>query len=407
VPPRSLTPALLDAARALASGEPLRALGLVGREESAHGLTLRGIAYAQLGDLELARRSLERAASIAKDPRIRARARAALAEIALNIGDPAPASRAAKASAEELARLGDTRNAALQRLVLARAEVLLGRLTEARRVVEDVLATKLPPDLRAIASLAQAEIAIRAVATTDARTALARARHFLDEAPNPLLARALVALEQELSLPVARLQRGGVLREADLFAIEDASRGELLLVDACRRLARAGRVTIPLARRPVLFALLIALARAWPAPVPRDDLAASAFDARRVNASHRARLRVEIGRLRKIMDGLAAEPVPAADGYMLSSKRDVVVLLPASDDDAARIALLLGDGASWSARGLAEHAGVSKRTAQRALGALVASGGAIRTGKGKDVRYTRPGTPIASRMLLLGLVPRA
>jgi hypothetical protein len=156
-----------------------------------------------------------------------------------------------------------------------------------------------------------------------------------------------------------------------------------------------------------LFALLLALARAWPSSISRDDLAAKAFDTRRVNASHRIRLRVEIGRLRKVIDGLGAEPTASADGYVLESKRDVVVLLPPSDDEGARIALLLGDGAAWSVRGLAEHAGVSKSTAQRALAALVESGGAVRTGTGKNVRYTRPGTPIASRMLLLGLVPKS
>ncbi|WP_224242782.1 tetratricopeptide repeat protein [Hyalangium gracile] len=406
---RSVLPtptALLDAGRALASGEPLRALGLVGRVESALGLTLRGIAYAQLGDLELAKQSLERALSLEDDPLRRARARAALVELALSLGDPAPAARAARESADELARLGDARNAAMQRLVLARAEVLLGRLGEARRVVEEVTAMELAPDLRAVALLAQAEIGIRAIATTAARDALTRARRALEEAPHHLLARALLALEQELSRPIARVLRGGELRDADLFTIEDVSRGEVLLVDACRRLAIGGRVTIPLARRPVLFALLLVLARAWPASVPRDELAARAFDVRRVNASHRSRLRVEIGRLRKVMDGLAAEPVATTDGYALESKREVVVLLPPSDDEVARIALLLGDGAAWSAQGLAEHAGISKRTAQRALAALVASGGAIRTGKGKDLRYTRPGTPIASRMLLLGLVPR-
>lgn len=397
---------LLDAGRALASGDPLTALGIIGRLESALGLTLRGIAYAQIGDLELARTLLERAVSLADDPLTRARARAALVEIFLNTGEPAPAARAARASVDELVRLGDERNAAMQRLVLARAEVLLGRLGEARRVVEEVMTPELAPDLRAVALLAQAEICLRAIATTDARDALSRARSALEGAPNHLLSRALVVLEQELSRPVARMLRGGVLREADLFAIEDVSRGELLLVDACRRLVMAGRVTIPLARRPVLFSLLLVLGRAWPNPVPRDELAARAFDVRRVNESHRSRLRVEIGRLRKVMDGLAAEPVATPDGYVLSSKREVVVLLPPSDDEVARVALLLGDGASWSAQGLAEHAGISKRTAQRALGALVASGGAIRTGKGRDVRYTRPGTPIASRMLLLGLVPR-
>jgi len=178
-------------------------------------------------------------------------------------------------------------------------------------------------------------------------------------------------------------------------------------VDACRRLVVGGRVTVPLARRPILFSLLLVLARAWPRSVPRDELAARAFDVRRVNPSHRSRLRVEIGRLRKVLEGLAAEPVATTDGYALSSRRDVVVLLPPSDDESARVALLLGDGAAWSAQGLAEHAGVSPRTAKRALVALVESGGAVRTGRGRNVRYARPGTPIASRMLLLGLVPKA
>ena len=398
--------ALVEAGHALANGDPLRALGFVGRVDGALGLTLRGVAYAQLGDLEMARSSLERAVAIAHDAATRARARAALVEIALSTGDPAPAARAAKASAEELAGLGDTRNAAMQRLVLARAEVLLGRLGEARSVVDQVLSADVEPDLRAVASLAQAEIAIRALAATDAHDALARARRWLDGAPNSLLERALASLEQELSFPIARTWSAGVLRSADLFAVERVSRGEALLVDACRRLAIGGRVTIPLVRRPTLFALLLVLARAWPQAVPRDELAARVFYVRKVNASHRARLRVEIGRLRKALEGSAAEPVATPDGYVLSTKRDVVVLLPPSDDDGARVALLLGDGASWSARGIAEHAGISRRTAQRALGALVAGGGAIRTGRGKDVRYARLGTPIASRMLLLGLVPK-
>jgi hypothetical protein len=398
--------ALVDAGRALARGEPLRALGLVGHVDGALALTLRGVAYAQLGDLDLARSSLLRAVASAHDAVTRARARAALVEIALSTGDPAPAARAAKASADELAELGDLRNAAMQRLVLARAEVLVGRLGEARRIVQEVLSADVEPELRAVASLAQAEISIRSLAAADARDALAVARRALDGAPHPLLERALSSLARELSLPIARTLRAGVLRSADLFAVEAVSRGEVLLVDACRRLTMAGRVTIPLARRPTLFALLLVLARAWPEPVARDQLAAGVFDVRKVNASHRARLRVEIGRLRKVLDGSAAEPVATTDGYVLSTKRDVAILLPPSDDEGARVALLLGDGASWSARGLAEHAGVSTRTAQRALGALVQSGMAVRTGRGKDVRYARPGTPIASRMLLLGLVPK-
>ena len=321
-------------------------------------------------------------------------------------GDPAPAARAARASADALARLGDVRNASMQRLVLARAEVLLGRLAEARHVVEQVLKEpKLPADVRAVACLAEAEIAIRAIAPTEARAALTRARGALAEAPNDLLARALVAVEAELSRPLTRLEQRGVVRDADLFAIEAASNGQVFLVDACRRVAIAGRATILLAKRPVLFALLLELARAWPKDVPRDTLAARAFDTKRVNASHRSRLRVEIGRLRKVLQGLG-EPVATAEGYVLETPRDVAVLLPSSDDDTARLAILLGDGAWWTAQALAEHAGVSKRTAQRALSALAESGGAVRGGGAKEARYARPGAPIASRMLLLGLVPK-
>lgn len=344
-----------------------------------------------------------------EDPATRARARAALAEIALSTEEPARAADLARASARELERAGDVRNAVLLRLVAARAEILLGRLGEARNVVDETLArADLPADLRASALLAKAEIAIRSVSAIHAREALLAARRALDGAPHPLLARALVALEEELSRPVASLVHGGVVRQADLFVVEDMSRGDVLLVDACRCLVVAGRAIVPLARRRTLFALLLQLARAFPASVPRDELASQAFEARRVNESHRARLRVEIGRLRKLLAGLGASPEATRDGYLLASSRPLAVLLPPEGDlgEDARIALLLRDGAAWSARGLAEHAGVSMRTAQRVLASLVERGVATRTGSGNNVRYTRPGTPIASRMLLLGLLPR-
>lgn len=397
---------LVGAGRALAHGDPLRALSFVGRTDGAVGLTLRGVAYAQLGDLELASESLRRAISVARDRETRARARAALVEIALSTGDPAAAAAAARASIEELEAIGDARNAAMQRLVLARAEVLLGRLGEARRVVTEVVSRHVADDVRAVAWLAQAEIAIRALSATEARDAVARALRCLQGAPHPLLSRALHAVERDLSRPIARILCRGVCRSADLFVIEEMSRGDVLLVDGCRRLAIAGRATIPLARRPILFDLLLALARAWPEPVPRDELIALVFGVAKVNASHRARLRVEIGRLRRVLDGLSADPSATPNGYALSSRRDVAILLPPTDDEAARVALLLGDGALWSAQGLAEHAGVSKRTVQRALGGLVESGDALRTGRGKNVRYARPGAPVASRMLLLGLVAK-
>lgn len=401
-----LPTAITDAGRALASGDPLRALGILGLEESAASLTLRGIAYAQLGDLELALESLERALVLRGDPLTYARARAALVEVLLGMGEAAKAAKAARAASEELAALGDIRNAAMQWLVLARAEVLLGRIHEARHLVEELVASNLPDDVRAVAWLAKAEIAIRAVSASGAREAITQARTWLRHAPNALLARTLVAIEEELSRPIARIVREKTVREADLEGVEEASRGEVLLVDACRLLAIGGRCIVPLARRPVLFAILLELAREWPVVVPRDELAKRVFDLRRVNDSHRARLRVELGRFRKLVASLGIDAVAGQGGYVLSTKREVVLLLPPSDDDDARIALLLGDGAAWTARAIAEHAGISRRTAQRALATLVERGAAVRTGQGKDVRYTRPGTPIASRMLLLGLLPK-
>lgn len=411
-PPPSATPEAL-AADALARGEALRALGLVGRADSGLGIMLKGIAYAQLGDLDLAKKSLARALRVSTRPLDRARARAALVEVAMASGDAALAAKDAAASAAELDRLGDLRNASMQRLVQARAEVLLGHLGEARSLVRQVLSAtekpkqKIPPELRAVAFLANAEIAVRGARALEARDSLAEARRPLDARPNELLARELVALETELSRPVARLESRGEPRTADLFAIEDASSGHVMLVDACRRVVIAGRASVPLVKRPVLFSLLLVLARAWPNGVGRDELAMRAFEAKKVNDSHRSRLRVEIGRLRTVLEGLA-EPIATDAGYALSSPRDVVVLLPREDDgDSSHIAMLLGDGATWSAQELAEHAGVSKRTVQRALAPLIEGGGVMRIGEARDARYARPGRRIASRMLLLGLVPKS
>jgi tetratricopeptide (TPR) repeat protein len=403
-----MTTALADAAMALARGEAVRALGIVGRNEEAPALLLRGIAYAQMGDLDEARDALERARDAQPEALVRARIDAALAEIAMTDGEPRDAVSAANAAAEALAVLGDHRNASMQRLVAARAEVLVGRLGEARRIVAGVVkeggAHVVDPDLHAVALLTQSEIAVRELAANRARDALEEARAILVQRPHALLSRALASLEEELRRPVARILERSETREVDLFAIEEASNGDRFLVDACRRAVVAGRARIALSSRPVLFALLAVLARAWPASVARDDLAAQAFEAKRVNASHRSRLRVEIGRLRKVLADIA-EPVATADGYVLESPRPVATLLPPTDDHDARVAILLSDGASWSAQAIADHAGISKRTAQRALASLVESGRAVRFGSARDSRYATTGGRVASRMLLLGLVP--
>lgn len=375
------------ASEALAQGDALGALRLLGTAEGPFPPLLRGIAYAQLGDLELAR---SRLASVT-DESVAARARAALVEIELRVGEPSAALRLAQASAEELTACGDLRNALLQRLNAARAEVLLGRLPEARHTLASMPELA---DLRALWWLARAEVALRAGAAREASEALAQVRP-----PHALLERECAALQRELTLPIARIDA----QHADLHAIEAVSDGSVLLIDACRLRVVAGRVTLPLARRPVLFALLRALCSEG----TRDGLIQLAFGVRRVNESHRARLRVEIGRLRAELADLGASPEATRDGYTLRSERKIVLLTPLSDDEGARLAMLLGDGAAWTAQSLAEHAGVSKRTVQRVLATLLESGQIERHGSGRDVRYLRPGAPLASRLLLLGLLPGA
>src|SRR6476469_7622664 len=73
------------AARALASGDPLGALKRVALREDAPALALRGIAVAQLGDLQRAKELLKRAGRAfgAKEAVARARCVVAEAEIAL------------------------------------------------------------------------------------------------------------------------------------------------------------------------------------------------------------------------------------------------------------------------------------------------------------------------------------
>jgi hypothetical protein len=76
----------------------------------------------------------------------------------------------------------------------------------------------------------------------------------------------------------------------------------------------------PLARRPVLFALVRALAEAWPNDVDRETLIARAFNTRRPNETHRARLRVEIGRLRALVAEMARIEATSR-GFVLKPRR--------------------------------------------------------------------------------------
>lgn len=102
-----------------------------------------------------------------------------------------------------------------------------------------------------------------------------------------------------------------------------------LVLDGCRRGLAAGGVWLPLASRPVLFSLAQALAAAWPRDVDRDALIAHTFRTPPPDETHRARLRVELGRLRALAAGLAGiEATPRGYRLQPGSGRPVVVLAP-------------------------------------------------------------------------------
>jgi len=152
----------------------------------------------------------------------------------------------------------------------------------------------------------------------------------------------------------------------------------------------------------VLFALARALAEAWPGDVPRDQLLARAFGARFVDESHRMRLRVEIGRLRRILRPLA-DIRATRQGFTLvpHSEREVVVLAQPVEDENAAVLAFLADGESWSSSALAIALGTSQRTVQRALDALAAAGKVQSFGRARARRWITPPLPGFTTTLLL------
>jgi hypothetical protein len=207
-----------------------------------------------------------------------------------------------------------------------------------------------------------------------------------------------------LTLPAARLRTAEGERSLTLAEVEAVLASADLVVDGCRRAVRSGPRVVRLARRPVLFSLLQGLAESWPGEAPRDALIARAFGARRPNASHRARLRVELGRLRRELRPLA-EVRATAGGFALEARAAVAVRLlapPIESPDAAVLALL-ADGEAWSTSALALALGSSQRTVQRALGTLTEAGQARALGQGRARRWlSAPVASFATTLLLPG-----
>ena len=397
------------AARALAMGDALGALQRVALRDDAPALALRGIAMAQLGDLVRAK-ALLRSAARAFGPReavARARCVVAEAEIALvsrDLGWPAKALDAARATLEAH---GDRMNAAHARTLAVRRLLLIGHLNEAELALAELDPAPLPPALKAAHELAVAGIAMRRVRTKTARAALARAKRAARDADIPALTAEVDSASLVLNTPAARLMVRGEQRLLLLEEVEALLASKALIVDACRHVVRDAERVVSLARRPVLFALARALAEAWPADVSRSTLVARAFRAKHADESHRARLRVEIGRLRTALRPLAG--VNATQGGFKLAPRDqseIVVLARPVEEENAAVLAFLADGESWSSSALALALGASQRTVQRGLDSLAAAGKVQSHGRGRARRWmTRPVPGFTTTLLLPGPLP--
>jgi hypothetical protein len=394
------------AARALAAGDPLGALKRVALRSDAPALALRGIAMAQLGDLVRAKVLVRRAARAfgPKEAVARARCIVAEAEIALASRDLAWTPKTLDAAQATLEEHGDRVNAAYARYLEVRRLLLIGRLDEAERMLARLDPAPLPPACRTAHELVVAGIAMRRVRTKAARAALARAEHAARNARIPALTAEVERASLVLNTPAARLIANGEERFVVLEEVEVLFTSNALVVDACRHAVRHANVVVSLARRPVLFALARALGEAWPGDVPRDRLLARAFGAKLADESHRARLRVEVGRLRTMLRTLAGVKATKR-GFALAPRRArgvVVLARPAEiDRDHATVLAFLTDGESWSSSALALALGSSQRSVQRALDSLASAGKVQSFGRGRARRWLTPPVPGFTTTLLL------
>ena len=392
------------AARALAAGDPLGALKRVALRDDAPALALRGIAMAQLGDFALAKTLLRRAARTFGLHETMARARCAVAEaeIALVSRDLGESTKALDAARATLEAHGDHANAAYARYLQARRLLLTGRLDDSERTLAELDPAALPPASRASCELVVAGIAIRRLRTATARAALVRAEQAARQAGIPALVAEVQNAFLALNLPAARLIAHGDERLLQLDEVEALLASPALVVDACRYAVRDARSAVSLERRPVLFTLARTLAEAWPGDVPRTSLIARAFRTKHADESHRARLRVEVGRLRTLLRPMA-DINATKQGFALAPRHagEVVVLARPVDDAHAAVLALLADGESWSSSALALALGTSQRSVQRALDVLATANKVDSFGRGRARRWMTPPVPGFPTSLLL------
>ena len=392
------------AARALAAGDPLGALNRVALRDDPAALALRGLAMAQLGDFARARMLLRKAAKGfgPKESLARARCAVAEAEIALVSRDLGWPTKALDAAQVTLIERGDYVNAAHASTLRARRLLLIGRVDEAEAMLAEWVPSSLPAASRAAHQMVVAGIAVRRLRMTTARHALARAAQAAQQAGITALSAEIDSAIETLDAPACRIIAQGASRTLRLEDVEQLFASGALVVDACRHAVRVADIVIPLGTRPVLFALAQTLAEAWPDDAARTTLVALAFKSRIADESHRARLRVEIGRLRLALKGVA-KVTATAQGFVLNScdGRDVVVLAPLIDSAHADVLALLADGESWSSSALALALGSSQRSVQRALESLAAAGRVQSFSRGRARCWLSPSVPGFPTTLLL------
>ena len=397
------------AARALVVGDTLGALKRVSLRDDPPALALRGIAMAQLGEHSRARELLRRAARGfgAHEDLARARCVVAEAEVALAMRDLRGSPRTLTTAAATLEARADRANALQARLIAVRRLLLLGRLDEAAGALARLDTRGAPPALLAVADLAAAEVALRSLHTAVAEAALSRAYEAAEHANVPALLAEVAEARTALHRPAARRVHTDHEQLLRLDEVEALLASGALVVDALRHGLRAGANWRPLARRPVLFALARALAEVWPSDVDRNVLIARAFRTRHPDESHRARLRVEIGRLRVLAAPLACiEATTRGFVLMPRDEREVVVLVPPIDGDQASLLALLADGAAWSTSALALALEAGQRTVQRALVELEAAARVRSIGRARAQRWLAPPlTGFTTTLLLPAALP--
>ncbi|MBB5391717.1 MULTISPECIES: helix-turn-helix domain-containing protein [unclassified Herbaspirillum] len=395
------------AARALATGDALGALKRVALREDPPALALRGIAMAQLGEHPLARALLRRAARGfgAREELARARCIVAEAEVALAERDLAGSPRPLNSALVTLEAHADHANALQARLVATRKLLLLGQLQQAGAMLAQLDPQALPSPLAALASLLRAELALRSWRIQAAREAFAQAQDAAARSGIPALSAEVAEARTALERTAARRLAPGGEQALRIDEVAALLASDALVIDACRRSLGAGPVQQPLARRPVLFALAHALAAAWPGDVTRETLIERAFHTRAPDETHRARLRVEIGRLRALAKGLARiDATPRGFALQPENARELVLLVPPFDGDQAGLLALLSDGAAWSTSALALALDTSQRTVQRALAELEAQQRVRCIGRARTRRWLAP--PLAGFTTIL-LLPAA